>query len=120
MAKGKQGVIFCADDSLKVDKMSVKDPLFVKYLNYKVNHAMIFTIQEKCNSLVGSAIINSKFNKLNQDREDAFMMQFKNKQCKTGLRCMPGKIISLTMVIHTIKSRTRANFPNPCLKHTRK
>jgi hypothetical protein len=68
--------LFGEDDSLKVDKMSVKDSLFVHYLNKKVNNKMLFTIQEKCNKFVGSDFINARFKQLNKEREDAFMLEF--------------------------------------------
>jgi hypothetical protein len=78
-------------DSLKVDKMSLKDSLFVHYLNKKPGNNMLFTNQEKCNNIVGSAIINSKFKKLNQDREDAFMFHFKDKALEKRVKMHAGE-----------------------------
>jgi hypothetical protein len=66
-------------DSESVDKMSVKDSLFVRYLNKLRRGAMLYTIQEKCYDFVGSALIEAKFKLLNKDREDAFMLPFKEK-----------------------------------------
>jgi hypothetical protein len=57
--------------------MSVKDSKFVHYLDKKNHNAMLFTIQDKCNSFIGSVNVNAKFNRLNRERKDAFMSGFK-------------------------------------------
>jgi Domain of Unknown Function (DUF748) len=75
--KLKNGLLLNEEDSLKVEKMSVKDSLFVKYLNKQVRDTMLFTIEEKCDNFIGSAIINAKFKQLNKDREDAFLSPFR-------------------------------------------
>lgn len=69
--------LFSEDDSLKVDKMSVKDSLFVHYLNKKLNNSTLFTIQDKCSRFIGSDMINAEFDQLNKEREAAFMLDFK-------------------------------------------
>ncbi len=81
------------NDSLKVDKMSAKDSLFVYYLRNQVKDTMLFTIQEKCNSFIGSAIINDKFNRLNKEREDAFKMYFTIKAVENRVKIYPGENI---------------------------
>jgi hypothetical protein len=68
--------------------MSVKDALFVHFLNKKNNNLKLFTIQEKCNGYVGSAMVNAKFNKLNKDREDAFMLLFKAKTVQNRVKIL--------------------------------
>jgi hypothetical protein len=78
-SKNKNDQVLCKDDSLMVDNMSVKDSLFVHFLNKQVDDSMLFTIQEKCNKYVGRDIINAKFNELNKARENAFMLEFKKK-----------------------------------------
>jgi hypothetical protein len=70
---------FSNADSLKVDKMSVKDSLFVQYLNRQVYGLGLNTIQEKCWMTIGSAVINTKFYQLTTDRENEFMSYFKDK-----------------------------------------
>jgi hypothetical protein len=79
LSKDKNNQILNEDDSLKIDKMSIKDSSFVRYLNKLVNDTMLFTIQEKCNKFIDSAIINVKFNQLNKEREEAFILPFKKK-----------------------------------------
>lgn len=77
-------------DSVTIDKMSVKDSSFVKYLNKHASDALTFTIQEKCRRFVGMDIVNREYNKLMKERERIFRSNFKdqdvNKQVKfTGI-----------------------------------
>src|SRR6185369_14781954 len=69
--------LFAEEDSEKVEKMSVKDSLFVRYLNKQVNDNMLFTIQEKCSRLINAKIVNDKLKQLNKQRETAFLSFFK-------------------------------------------
>jgi hypothetical protein len=68
---------FNAEDSAMVDKMSVKDSLFVLYLNSKIKDSLIFSIQEKCTMIIDSSLINARFNQLIKERETAFNSHFK-------------------------------------------
>jgi len=91
LSKNKNEQFLNEDDSLKADKMSVKDCLFVQYLKKQLSDTLMFTIQEKCNNFVGSAIVNAKFNKLNKDREEAFMSLFKKKSVENRIKIHPGE-----------------------------
>jgi hypothetical protein len=91
LLKDKNAPFLSEDDSLKVDKMSVKDSLFVHYLNKKVSGKMLFTIQEKCNKVIGSAIVNAKFKQLNKEREDAFVLDFKKKGVQNRVKIYTGE-----------------------------
>jgi hypothetical protein len=82
---------FSRDDSLKVDKMSVKDSLFVYYLNNHENNVLVFTIQEKCLNFTGSAVVDAKFQQLNRSREDAFMLDFKKRGVNRQVKFLPGE-----------------------------
>jgi len=75
----KNNQSFNKTDSIKVDKMSVKDSLFVLYLNKHVYNSLVFTIQEKCAWLINAYVINAKFEQLNKERENAFISYFKEK-----------------------------------------
>src|SRR6185312_9144818 len=70
---------FDEDDSERVDKMSVKDSDFVHYLNKRLKHSLVFTIQEKCSNIVDTSMVNTKFHLLNKAREDTFLSFFKEK-----------------------------------------
>jgi hypothetical protein len=79
------------EDSLKVDKMSAKDSLFVHYLNKQFVDTIPFTIQEKCNNYIGSALINAKFKQLNKEREEAFMRLFTKKAVENRVKFYTGE-----------------------------
>jgi Domain of Unknown Function (DUF748) len=78
-------------DSLKIDKMSVKDSLFVRYLNKQVKDTMLFTIQEKCSKYIDSAFINKRLGQLNKKREDAFILPFKEKAVENRVKIYTGE-----------------------------
>jgi len=64
---------------LKVENMSIRNSLFLKFLDSQLNDSMLFTIQDKCRKLIGMTIINSKYNTNSKEREDAFLSEFKKK-----------------------------------------
>ncbi len=76
---GKANNNWLIADSLYVDKMSVKDSLFIHYLNKHLTHELVFTIQDKCSNVISPAFVNAQFNKLNKSREYAFNSYFKAK-----------------------------------------
>lgn len=78
-SKNKNDQLLSRTDSLKVNRMSVKDSLFVRYLNKQVNNNMLFTIQDKCNNFIGFATIEAKLKRMSKEREDAFLYHFKQK-----------------------------------------
>ncbi len=64
------------NDSLTIEKMSVKDPAFVRFLDKRINHTLLFTIQQKSNAFVNVNIVNLKFNQLVKHRENIFRSYF--------------------------------------------
>jgi hypothetical protein len=78
ISKGIKNQVLSKDDSLKIDKLSIKDSVFVKYLNKKASKALMFTVQDKCYNFVGLSHINAKLKKLNQERKEAFLSGFKD------------------------------------------
>jgi hypothetical protein len=78
-------------DSSIVDKMNVKDSLFVHYLNKHAGDSMMFTLQEKCNAFLGktgiqdsgrnktamSRIVEARYSQLVKTRENSFLAFFK-------------------------------------------
>ncbi|CAN5180284.1 hypothetical protein BH09BAC5_BH09BAC5_03090 [soil metagenome] len=67
---------FNADDSSKVDKMSPKDSLFVRYLTAYCSDSMLFTVQDKCYRFLGPGFVSQKLKVIEQKREAAFRMYF--------------------------------------------
>jgi len=86
-----QSKSFSEDDSERVDKMSAKDSLFDRYLNKHLHDSLLFTVQEKCVAFVGSAIIDSKFTRLNNDREMAFIQEFEKGVVKNRVKMHAGE-----------------------------
>jgi hypothetical protein len=90
-AENRVAPAISSEDSIKIDKMSVKDSLFIHYLNKMVNNTLLFTIQEKCSRLIPSAIVEEKFKKLNQDRNNSFMMPFRMKGVEKRVKIYTGE-----------------------------
>jgi hypothetical protein len=64
------------DDSIAIDKMSVKDSLFIHYLDKAIGDSVMFTLQEKCDFIIGEEVVANKFNQLLAVRENAFKSYF--------------------------------------------
>src|SRR5205823_4127430 len=64
------------EDSVFVDKMSVKDSLFIHYLDKTPGAAGMFTMQEKCCAIITIGMVDRRFNQLKKERKDAFMSYF--------------------------------------------
>ena len=111
---------FSKADSERVDKMSVKDSLFVKYLDKKVGNTMLFTIQEKCDKFVGTAIINDRFNQLNKEREDAFMLHFKKQGVESRVKIHTGENIVPYDGFSFYKITYKGELPESLIKAHRK
>jgi len=76
----------CEDDTITIDKMSNKDSLFVKYLNSKQNGKLAFTIQDKCENLLGNDFLNKKLDALNMSRKEVFKSFFKDIEGKNRVK----------------------------------
>ncbi len=64
---------FTEDDSTKVTKMSVKDSMFIRYLNKATGAKELFTVQDKCENLLGAQFVKSKLNALDASRKATFL-----------------------------------------------
>ncbi len=65
---------FTKEDSLKINKMSIKEVAFMRALSRGKGSGdtLMFTIQDKCKNYVGATIVNSKYLKLVAARDQAF------------------------------------------------
>lgn len=71
---------FSENDSIEVVKLSIKDSLFIRYLNKQIKDTVLrFTVQAKCANIIDSAFVNRKYEKINQERKIVFMSYFKNE-----------------------------------------
>jgi uncharacterized protein YdcH (DUF465 family) len=77
---------FSEDDSEKIMKLSVKDSLFVKFLDKHTHDAMLFTVQDKCSRLVNESTVNAHLQQLNKARLKSFLTIFKEKKLETRVR----------------------------------
>jgi hypothetical protein len=82
---------FTVSDSEKVNIMSVKDSLFVNYLNRQKDILLLFTIEEKCVKYIGWSVVNIKYNYLNSQRRNIFLQFFKDKKVEQQIVLKPGK-----------------------------
>ncbi|MHB8259467.1 MAG: DUF748 domain-containing protein [Bacteroidia bacterium] len=120
MMNKKSNSSFTKSDSEKVDKMSVKDSLFVCYLNKLIKDPTIFTIQDKCIGYVGSAIVNSKYNLLNKERVNAFMFYFREMNVGKKIKIATAQDLVPYDGFSFYKIDYKGNFPDGLIKAYRK
>jgi hypothetical protein len=65
------------EDSLTIDRMSVKDSGFVHYLTAQPGVELLYSVQEKCEHLLGKPFIDEKFMRLVKERKVLFLSRFK-------------------------------------------
>ena len=70
---------FSGEDSDNVTKMSVKDTLFIRYIDKDIKDSLVFTIQEKCIKFLDSTVVNTKYDLVNKERENNFIDYFKGR-----------------------------------------
>jgi len=75
-----EGKSFTPDDSVMVERMSIKDEGLVKYLNALAKDSTLHTAQAKAAIIVDQADINTKYNNLLEARERAFLELFSAKE----------------------------------------
>ena len=67
------------NDTMLIDRIAIKDSFFVRYLDGKTGEKLLFTIQDKCEKLIGLDKISLLFNKLNAERQRVFLSYFKDE-----------------------------------------
>jgi hypothetical protein len=80
-------------DSTAIEKMSVKDSAFTRFLNKRAGKGF-HTAQEKCARIVSTATINKKWNALKNARRELLMNFFSENQLE--------KRVKMNAVKHTI------------------
>ncbi len=63
-------------DSIKVEKLSVKDSAFTNYLDERTKEALLFTVYDKSSKIIKRELVDNIFSKINKDRKDEFMNYF--------------------------------------------
>jgi len=69
---------FTTEDSVAVNKMSIKDAAFMHLLKKGrgAGDTLMFTIQDKCNFYLANNLVNSEYEKLLRTRDNAFRAFF--------------------------------------------
>jgi len=84
--KNKKAGTFNKADSIEVDKMAIRNASFNRYLNKHRNDPLVFTLQEKCALLIPANLVNAKFDKLNKQRQEAFLVEFKKHKVENQIK----------------------------------
>ena len=113
---GKNIGSYNEDDSLIVEKMSIKDSLFIDYLNKKVHNSMLFTVQDKCIKLIGPSIVDVKFKALNKERLNVFMTYFKENGTEKHVKLVGGENVIPYNGFSFYKIQYKGAFPEYLLK----
>ena len=87
--KKEKDKLLSEDDLATIDKMSIKDSLFIKYLNKKTNDSTLYTVQEKCEKLIDASLINFRFKQLKNERDSVFISYFKEKGVEKSVKILP-------------------------------
>lgn len=112
----KNETYFSREDSEKVDKMSVKDAQFVSYLNKQTADSMLFTVQDKCNRLIGGAFIDTKYMQLNKEREKIFISYFKDKGVEKRVKIFAAESVIPYNGFSFFKIDYKGEYPEALLK----
>jgi hypothetical protein len=72
-------------DSIAVDKMFIKDALFIQYLDKQIPDSTVFTILEKCERLIGDETIRIKLEALRVKRAKNFTSYFVKKNVSSQI-----------------------------------
>lgn len=68
---------YTEDDSIAVEKMSVKDTMFIRALDKAVKGSDgMFTVMQKCMNYIDTNALNAKLDKLSKARKKSFMASF--------------------------------------------
>jgi len=73
------GEAFTLNDSVTVERMSIKDEGFKSYLNAQAKDSALHTAQDKAATIISQSLINTKYNNLLKARQTAFLEPFKAK-----------------------------------------
>ena len=107
---------FTVEDSVTVNKMSVRNSLFIQYLNKHTKGDLLFTIQAKCAQFIGSEFITTKFNRLNKERENAFRLRFKESGVEKRIKIYKGENVIPYYGFSFYKITYKGEFPTSLLK----
>lgn len=103
-----------------VEKLSVKDPVFITYLNISIKRDLLFTIQDKCSRLIPAAKVNIKFNELIKARETVFLSYFQDKDVVKRIHIAPNENVIPYNGFSFYKIKYKGEFPKSLIKAYKK
>jgi hypothetical protein len=74
------------EEEREIERMSIKDSLFNRYLDQKTKGQLLFTVQEKCMKVVGHEQVEKKWRELLRAREQAFMTYFREEGLSSRIK----------------------------------
>jgi len=107
-------------DSVFVERMSIKNRLFVSYLNKQIKDSMLFTVQDKCGRLIDATKTNRKFKQLKRERESAFISYFKKMKLEKRVIMTSAKNVIPYNGYSFFKIKYNGEYPESLLKAYRK
>lgn len=66
-------------DTSNIEKISVKDSSFIKYLDGRVKSKLLFTVQDKCRQIVSADVLKNRYDALMKQRKEVFIGYFKKE-----------------------------------------
>jgi hypothetical protein len=66
-------------DTSNIEKISVKDSTFIRYLDSRAKSKLLFTIQDKCRQIVSRDLVIDRFNRIIKKRKEVFLAYFKEE-----------------------------------------
>jgi len=119
-SNSKNGTQFSEEDAEAVDKMSNKNESFTDYLNRHTADSMLFTIQDKCNRLLGETFVETKYKQLNKERETAFIAYFTKRNVEKRMKISADQNVIPYNGFSFYKMQYKGEFPEDLMKAYRK
>lgn len=82
---------FTEKDSIKVQKMSIKDVDFVAYLDAQVESDILFTAQHKASHIIEQSWVNNRYQELLNARKASFLSLFKEENLADRVKFLENK-----------------------------
>lgn len=120
MTHHKSAESFGKADSVEVDKMSIKNPVFGQFLDKQLKDPMLFTIQAKCTRFIGSALVNTKFEQLCKERANAFMAEFRKRGVDKQVKINKGENVIPYNGFSFFQIEYKGEYPEALIKAYRK
>jgi len=86
MREKKKAADLNEDDMETVNRMSMKDSLFMQFLDRQVNDPMLFTMEAKAERFLDAAMLEAGLNRLMAARQETFLAYFREKGVEKQVR----------------------------------